>query len=219
MKPPSSMLGKAAVATGLAAAGAAAGVGLSRLTASKTATGDTVYKVPGLTGGVTGLLAASLVASTYGEVAKDGGKDGEGNWGDTARWTGVAGLVTLTGMMGLMLTKSLLSPPPALPAAAPMNFPVLPSDSGKTLALKVGDSASVQLPSTITAAGQTSPWTWTVPAGAPVQMAQPVPAAGGIEVDTFTAVAAGSAVLTATLATPAGTDAAGATFTLTVTVS
>jgi hypothetical protein len=217
MKPPESIISKTAYATGLTAVGAIGGAALSRLTKSTAADGTTVQKIPDLTGAIAGVLIASTAGAVTGEIEERGDSDEKG-WGEVGRLSAIVGVGTLTVTMLWGLTKTYLAPP-ALPAVAsgPVTLPVTAADSGKTLALKVGDTASISLPSTLVAGG-TSPWAWAVPAAAPLQKAQPVVSTSGTEVDNFTATAAGTTTLMASLIDPT-TGASSATFSLNIVAS
>jgi len=197
------------------AAGAIGGAALTRATRMKMADGQDAYRVPLLTGAIAG----TLVASTAGAAIGVFDRENEGV-AETGQIASVIGVGSLAVSMLYGLAKSYLAPPalsPAAPASSPVTLPVMASDSGRTLAAKVGDIVQIQLPSTL-APGGASPWTWDVPAQAPLQRAQPVAAAGGIEVDSFMVTGPGSTRIVAQLADPSGATP-GATFVLNLVTS
>jgi hypothetical protein len=204
VEPPRSAIGQ--IATGVAFLGGAAWVGAalnSRAVAQKSPAAATAAAA---LGAVTGSLVALFGAATLSVT--------EGKWktlGQTTTILGVGGFTALA-LVGLKINDRML----AQSASQPQALLASEADSGGSFALHVGDTLTVELP----AAQAGYKWSWTSTAGpltGPASVAVAV-TGGSVEHDTWTAVAAGDAELTAQLVPTSG-GASIATWNTSVTVA
>ena len=202
MDPPRSVFGNVLVGS-LALGGSAwLGAALNRRSVSpSTASGGVAAAaLGGTTAALITLFGASALAV------------GDSKWkklGATTTILGVGGFAALS-LIGLRVNDRILS---AAAGGGAQALTAGEADSGKSFALKTGDTLTIELP-----AGQAGfAWSWTSPADS---LTGPVSAlaSSGLEQDTWTATKAGAGKLTAQLA-PTGGGPSIATWSADVSVS
>jgi hypothetical protein len=221
MEPPTSQAGKVATSAGIVLAGAALGAlgGTLALPEGKKVGALSARLVGGVAGAIAGAGVTGAIALGLSEFVG-------GDWEEIERMAGLigaggVGLLAAVGLTKEILTvkDALAAPPgspaalpatpasPILPPAAPQNYDAGVADSGRTLALHVGDTVTVTLPA------QSSQWNWSASPGL-VTLTSTTPQnspSGGInEVAVFTATATGSGQIQGSIA--------GATFVLNINV-